>query len=156
MTSKILTALVASFALFAGLARAADTTQVRAEIQPLLDEQMLAANAHDTDRFLATYLHDPKLVFAFNGTITLGWDEVRALQLKWWNAGKSDVAYRLNGEAKFTVLTPEVAVVTSPMVSVRTLPDGQVARGEFVVTTVWEKRPEGWRVVQVHESTARK
>src|ERR1035437_4139230 len=155
MNYKIFPMLVASFALFGGQAQAADSSRVRTDIQPLLDEQLLAANAHDTDRFLATFLHDQKLVFVFNGVITIGWDDVRTGQLKAWNNGKSDVVYSQNGEATFTVLSPEAAVVTQPMKSVRTLPDGQVSRGKFVVTAVWGKRPEGWRIVQAHESTIR-
>jgi len=156
MKNKLLPVVLALFALLAGLARAADATRVRADLQPLMDEQLIAANAHDTARFLATYLHDQNLVFVFNGVITVGSDAVRASQLKAWNNGKSDVVYRWNGEATFTILSPTAAVVTAPMASVRTLPDGQISKGEFAVTTIWEKRTEGWRAVQVHESTVRK
>lgn len=125
----------------------------RQEIEPLLNEQMLAANAHDTDRFLALYLHKPSLVFVFNGTLILGWDDLRAQQLKWWNGGKSDVVYSEGGQSQFTVLSPEIVVVTTPLESRRTLPDGASATGKFAVTMVWQKRPEGWRIVQAHEST---
>lgn len=126
---------------------------VQREIEPLLAEMMMAANAHDTDRFLATYLRDPSLVFTFNGVVTKGWDNVRALQLKWWNNGKSDVAYSYVGVPEFTVLGPDAAVVTTRMSSRRTLPNGGAATGEFAVTMVWQKRAEGWLAVQVHEST---
>lgn len=148
--------VIASFVLFGGSVHAADATRVRTEIQPLLNELLLAANVHDTDRFLASYLRDQSLVLVFDGEITMGWDDVRALQLKWWNNGKSDVAYSKNGKSKFTILGPKAVVVTDPMVSLRKLSDGRVSRDEFVVTMVWEKRSEGWRIVQVHESTLRK
>jgi type I site-specific restriction endonuclease len=49
---------------------------VKDQILPLLREQMLAANAHDTDRFLATYLHTAELIFIANGQIFRGWDNV--------------------------------------------------------------------------------
>lgn len=144
--------------LFPGVARAQtdsfhNSELVQRQIQPLLDEMMLAANAHDTNRFLATYLHQPALVFVFNGVVTKGWDSVQALQLKWWNNGKSDVTYSQRAPSEFTVLSPVVAVVTNPMASRRTLPSGEVSTGEFTVTMVWQKRAEGWRIVQVHEST---
>jgi len=119
----------------------------------MLDELMLAANAHDTDRFLAAYLHQPALVFVFNGVVTKGWDALEALQLKWWNNGKSDVVYTQRGSSEFTVLGPDAVVVTNPLGSRRTLPNGQASTGEFTVTMVWQKRPEGWRIVQAHEST---
>ena len=125
----------------------------RQQIEPLLDELMLAANAHDTDRFLAHYLRQPDLVFVYNGDVTLGWDNLRALQLKWWNGGQSDVVYSQRGAPEFTVLSQKVVVVTDQLASSRTLPDGQLQTGEFVVTMVWEKRPEGWRIVQAHESS---
>lgn len=128
---------------------------VEQQIRPLLDEMMLAANAHDTNRFLATYLHQPTLVFVFNGDVTKGWDRVQALQLKWWNNGKSDVVYTERSPVEFTVLSPNVAVVVKPMTSRRTLPSGEVSTGNFAVTEVWQKRAEGWRVIQVHESTVR-
>lgn len=128
---------------------------VERQIRPLLDEMMLAANAHDTNRFLATYLHQPTLVFVFNGDVTKGWDNVQALQLKWWNNGKSDVVYTESAPAEFTVLSPDAAVVVKPMTSRRTLPSGEVSTGNFAVTEVWQKRAEGWRVIQVHESTVR-
>jgi len=126
---------------------------VQQQITPLMDEMMVAANAHDTDRFLATYLHDSSLVLVFNGVVTNGFDNVRALQLKWWNNGKSDVAYAQRGSSEFTVLSPDAAVVTNIMTSRRTLPSGEASAGEFAVTMVWQKQAGGWRIVQVHEST---
>ncbi|MEO7042258.1 MAG: SgcJ/EcaC family oxidoreductase [Gemmatimonadaceae bacterium] len=127
---------------------------VARQIQPLLDEMTVAANAHDTDRFLATYLHNPDLVFVFNGDVIKGIDSVRTLQLKWWNNGKSDVVYVERAPATITALTPDVAIVVQAMQSRRTLPSGEVSSGNFAVMDVWQKRPDGWRIIQVHESTA--
>ncbi|MEO7102988.1 MAG: nuclear transport factor 2 family protein [Gemmatimonadaceae bacterium] len=128
---------------------------VEQRIQPLLDEMTVAANAHDTDRFLAAYLHQPELVFVFNGEVIRGLDSVRTLQLKWWNNGKSDVVYAERVPAQITALTPDIAIVVQAMKSQRTLPSGAVSSGNFAITQVWQKRPEGWRIIQVHESTAR-
>mgnify|MGYP001554483343 CR=1 FL=1 len=69
----------------------------RHQIEPLLDEMVAAANAHDTDRFMKVYLHQPSLVFVFNGTIFRGFDALHEQQLKWWNNGASDVAYTQRG-----------------------------------------------------------
>lgn len=125
------------------------------QIQPILDQQMAAANAHDTDRFLADYLHDSTLVLVFNGTVTTGFDSVRALQLKWWDHGKSDAVYTSREAPIFRVLTPDAVVVTQPLASRRTGPDGKTVTGDFTSTSVWQKLPQGWRVVAVHESTVR-
>lgn len=151
------TAAVISCVLLAGGARAqsAPSSPQQREIEPLLDEMMVAANAHDTDRFLATYLHDSTLVFVFNGVVTVGFDNVRALQLKWWNGGKSGVVYSQVGSTDFLVLAPDVVVVTNPLASRRTTAAGEVQTGEFAVTMVWQKQRHGWRIVRVHESTVR-
>jgi uncharacterized protein (TIGR02246 family) len=131
------------------------TSPQQHEVQPLLDSMLVAANAHDTDRFLAPYLHDSTLVFVFNGVVTVGFDNVRALQLKWWNGGKSDVVYRQAGPSDFLVLAPDAVVVTSPLASRRTTTSGEVQTGEFAVTMVWQRQRQGWRIVRVHESTVR-
>jgi uncharacterized protein (TIGR02246 family) len=125
------------------------------QIQPLLDELVLAANAHDTDRFLAPYAHDSTFIFVFNGVVTVGFDNIRAQQLKFWNNGQTDVAYRQTGPASFTVLTPDIVLVTDPLNSRRTVPTGEVKSADVIVTMVWERRKEGWRIVQAHESTLR-
>jgi len=127
---------------------------VHEQLDPVLAEMLVAANAHDTDRFMAPYLREPSFVFAINGTIMKGWDAVHAQQLIWWNNGKSDVVYAYDKPAEFTVLDRDAAVVTQPISATRTTPDGKKVTGEIVATTVWQKFPEGWRGVQVHESTA--
>ena len=134
---------------------AATAQSVQKQLEPLFAEMLVAANAHDTDRFMALYRRrDPSFVFVFNGTIMNGWDAAHAQQLKWWNNGKSDVVYKYSSPPEITVLGPDAAVVTQPISATRTLPDGKTSTGEIVATTVWKKFPEGWRGVQVHESVA--
>ena len=125
------------------------------QIQPLLDEMLQAANAHDTDRFLTPYLHDSTLAFVFNGMVMNGFTAVRDAQLKAWNNGKSDVVYSVRGPTSYQVLTPSIALATLPLTSRRTLPTGEAKTTEMTVTMVWQKRAAGWRIVQVHESTVR-
>lgn len=143
-----------ALAVAAGSA-AGQTPSPQAEIQPLLDQQMAAANAHDTDRFLKDYVHDSTLVMTFNGMLVQGFDSVRTLQLKWWNNGRSDVHYSATSPPIYTILGPDAAVVTQPLASERTDSTGAVKRGRFVATSVWQRRPDGWTVVAVHESTVR-
>ena len=151
---KTLAKAIFACVLLAGMVHGASpNATVQQQIKPLLDELMRAANAHDTDRFLAAYLHRPSLVFVFNGRVITGWENLRDQQLKWWNNGKSDATYSQDGASEFTVLSPNVVVVTNPLASRRTLPGGEVKTSEFVVTMVWQKFPEGWRIVYGHEST---
>jgi uncharacterized protein (TIGR02246 family) len=121
-------------------------------VERLVDALLPAANAHDTDRFLAGYLHDSTLVFAFNGTMTTGYASVRDLQQKAW--AKTDVVYSQRAPVTYAVLAPNVVVVTDPLGSRRTGADGETKTTDFVVTMICQKRPEGWRIVYVHESAA--
>lgn len=125
------------------------------QILPLLAEQLTAANAHDTDRFLATYLHSPELIFIANGQIFRGWDNLRDQQLKWWKNGKSDVVYTQESQPEVAVLDPETVLVTQQMTAHRTGPDGKPSDGTAVITTIWRRLPIGWRVTYGHESLAR-
>jgi ketosteroid isomerase-like protein len=136
-------------------ARAQSGPSPERQIAPLLDSQVVAANAHDTDRFLKYFLHDSTLVQVFNGEVTVGYPAVRALQLRWWNNGRSDVVYRRAAPPSYLVLDSGAVVVTEPLTAERTGADGKVARGTIAVTMIWQKRPEGWRVAYQHESTAR-
>jgi Calcium/calmodulin dependent protein kinase II Association. len=141
--------------LLLGRPAAAQSRPAAAErqLQPLLEEMLVAANAHDTDRFLKPYVHDSTLVMVFNGMVIVGFDSVRTLQLKWWNNGRSDVVYSRRGPARIAVLSPGAVVVTDPLRSARADSAGVVHTGDFAATSVWQKRPEGWRIVAVHEST---
>jgi ketosteroid isomerase-like protein len=148
--------LLAAITLLPGVARAQSAApSPQQQIQPLLNAMEVAARTHDTDRFLAPYLHDSTLVLVFNGVVTRGFDQVRALQLRWWNNGKSDVTYRKRGPTGFEVLTSGIVVATDTMSSSRTDSSGVVHSGDFAVTMVWQKRAAGWRIVYAHESTVR-
>ncbi len=129
------------------------SARVAREIQPMLDEMMNAANAHDTERYMKAFVRAPSTVFSFNGVELDGWEAIEAQQLKWWNYGKSDVVYTLHGTPRIEALSPESAVVTMALESRRTLPTGQPAVGGAIVTMAVRKLPEGWRIVQGHEST---
>jgi uncharacterized protein (TIGR02246 family) len=145
---------IACGGLLAGRGAAAQSrSAAERQLQPLLEEMLVAANAHDTDRFLKPYVHDSTLVMVFNGMVIVGFDSVRALQLKWWNGGRSDIVYSRRGPARVAVLSPGAVVVTDPLRSARTDSAGVVHTGDFAATSVWQKRPEGWRIVAVHEST---
>src|SRR5271167_931269 len=79
-----------------------------AGLQPVLDDLLPAANAHDTDRFLASYLHDSTAVFVYNGVVITGFSAIRELQVKAW--AKSDVVYTQHGAMRITTVTPDVVV----------------------------------------------
>ena len=138
-----------------GFCQAQSNSSVADQILPLLVEQLAAANSHDTDRFLATYLHNQELVFIANGQIFRGWDNLRDQQLKWWKNGKSDVVYAQESQPEVAVLDPQTVLVTQRITAHRTGPDGKPSDGTAVITTIWRRLPIGWRVTYGHESWAR-
>jgi ketosteroid isomerase-like protein len=113
-----------------------------------------AANAHDIDKHVGFYAHDASTELIFNGEQIIGWDSIRAKQAEWWNGGKTDVVYTILAKPDVRAITPELAITTLAMRSRRTAPSGDVTAGFFAVSSVWQKRPEGWRVIYSHESTS--
>jgi ketosteroid isomerase-like protein len=123
-------------------------------IRPPMARMLAAANAFDTDAFMAPMVRSPKLVFAFNGEVIQGWDALHAQQLKWWTKGKNATKYTYaeDGAPGFLPLGTDVEVVTWPLVSRWTSPDGKTGSSDFVVTYIWQRLPQGWRIVYGHES----
>ncbi len=154
MKRLVIAILLACFSI-AAFSQAKTTPPSSDQILPLLDEQMLAANAHDTNRFLATCVHDSSLLFIVNGEIIHGWDNLQTQQLKWWNNGKSDVVYSQQAPPQFMILDSRTVLVTQQLSSHRTLPSGKLTDGKFVVTTLWRHLAAGWRITYCHESWAK-
>jgi hypothetical protein len=53
---------------------------------------------------MSFFARNPHLVFAFNGTVTLGLDNLAIMQRKVWTDGKSDAGYTQQGEPQFPSL----------------------------------------------------
>ena len=126
----------------------------QAAIAPMMDELMAAANAHDTDRYLAPFLHDSTLVFIYNGVVVNGYPTLRDLQWKAWNSPKTDATYTRRAPDRYQVLTPALVMSTTLLGSSRTAPTGETKKTQMVVTMLWQQRSDGWHIIQAHESTA--
>ena len=125
---------------------------IEAQIKPLLNEMLAAANAHDTDRFMAVYARSDTLVVTFDDQTMRGWQTVRDQQFEWWDGGNSDAAYRLRSAPEIKVITPDVVSTPQSMEVTSTLPDGTQGTVLVVATSIWRELPEGWRIVVAHES----
>jgi ketosteroid isomerase-like protein len=126
----------------------------RAEVAAALKGMGDAANAHDVERHVGYYAHIPNVTLIVDGDRLLGWDTIRDKQKEWRNNGKTDVVYQIQGAPEVLALAPKVVVTTLLMKAHRTLPSGEVKDGRFAVSSIWQKRPEGWKVVYSHESTS--
>ena len=51
------------------------------------------------------------------------------------------------------MIAPGVVMLACFLTSRRTLPDGQVRDTHFGISALWQRRPEGWRMVHAHEPT---
>jgi ketosteroid isomerase-like protein len=125
---------------------------VKEQLQPLLAEMLLAANAHDTDRFMAAYAHNQMLIVTFDDTTIHGWQAVRDQQLQWWDNGRSTGIYTENSAPEVAVINDTVVSTLQSMTVTDTAPDGAKRTARLVATSVWKKLPEGWPIVVAHES----
>lgn len=155
MKSFLLVVTMICTGLYAGIASAQPAASAAEQaIRPVMKKMLVAANAYDTDGFMAPMVRSPKLVFAINGETIQGWKALHAQQLKWWSKGKdvTKFTYAENGASGYLALGPNVEIVTWPLVSHWTTPDGKTGGSDFVVTYVWRHFPHGWRIVYGHES----
>lgn len=125
------------------------------DVKQQLDGMLVAANAHDADRFMAAYAHTPDLVVVFDDMKISGWQPVRDQQEKWWDGGKTDVVYSLRSPAEVTQVDKDVIVTFQRLASTRTDSDGAKKTVNLNATSVWRKGTGGWKIVVAHESFVR-
>jgi ketosteroid isomerase-like protein len=130
-----------------------DLAKARAEILPLFEAMQAAANAHDADKHVSFYARDPGLQFVINDRLIEGYDALLRQQREWWQNGKSDVIYTLVGEPSFRMPAPGLVMTTYFLTSRRTMEDRTVRNTRFGISALWQRRPEGWRIIHAHEST---
>ena len=120
-------------------------TDVRAA---LLEMHAAAANL-DADRFMAWYWNSPSLVITFDDQTMQGWQDILSQQQEWWSDKSSGVQYAEERPAMVMVQSADVVTTVQWMA----LKDRQGAvLTRLVVTSVWKKLPEGWRIVLAHET----
>jgi ketosteroid isomerase-like protein len=125
----------------------------RTEVAAALKGMGDAANAHDVERHVGYYAKIPEVTLIVDGERLVGWDTIRDKQKEWWNNGKTDVVYEIEGAPEVRQLAPDVVVTTLLMKAHRTLPSGDIREGHFAVSAIWQRRTEGWKVVYSHESS---
>ena len=127
-------------------------SKARAEILPLFKAMMAAANSQDAEKHLSFYAKEPTLLFVINDQKIKGWNTLLKQQRKWWHNGKSDVKYKLIGKPDFRMFAPGLVMATFFLTSHRTLSGHNTSNSTFGISDLWQKRPEGWRIVYAHES----
>jgi ketosteroid isomerase-like protein len=137
----------ASLELLTGASRESENRdRDRAAILEVLNNQQVHWNAGDVDAFLDGYWRAPDLTFSGTSGIARGWDAVRARYQK--NYADRGAMGQLDFSAlEFRFLGADAVLVLGHWHLTR-------AKGDLggVFTLVWQRFPEGWRIIHDHTS----
>jgi uncharacterized protein (TIGR02246 family) len=119
----------------------------RAAINAVLKAQEAAWNRGDVNAFLIGYWQSPELTFSGSNGVSRGWDGVLARYKKNYpdRAAMGELDF---SDLEFRFLAPEAALVLGKWHLKRETGD---LGGVF--TLVWQKFPEGWKIIHDHTST---
>jgi len=110
---------------------------------------MSAAGKLDADEFMRSYWQSPALAITFDGETLRGWGAILSEQRKWWSDKNSGIKFEEGRPPEIVYQGSDVA--TSIQWMNVTSPEKKKPR-RLVITSVWRKLPEGWRVVLAHET----
>lgn len=118
----------------------------RAAILGILVAQQTAWNRGDVDAFLQGYWHSPELTFSGTSGISRGWDGVQARYRKAYPDRDTMGQLQFSG-LEYRFLDADAALVLGHWHLTR-------AKGDVggVFSLVWQRFPEGWRVIHDHTS----
>jgi L-asparaginase / beta-aspartyl-peptidase len=145
-------ALLPIFSVFIGepvLATPAEDQHAdRDAIRNVLNAQQVAWNRGDVDAFLVGYWQSPELTFSGSSGVSRGWDGVRARYKKNYpdraTMGELDFF-----DLEFRFLGSDAALVLGKW-HLKRETAGDIGG---VFTLVWQKFPEGWKIIHDHTST---
>jgi uncharacterized protein (TIGR02246 family) len=119
----------------------------RNAINAVLKAQQAAWNRGDVDAFLTGYWQSPELTFSGTNGVSRGWDGVLARYKK--NYPNREAMGELDfSDLEFRFLGPDAALVLGKWHLKREMGD---IGGVF--SLVWQKFPEGWKIIHDHTST---
>jgi uncharacterized protein (TIGR02246 family) len=122
-----------------------------AEVVALVAELDAAASALDIDAFLHFLAEGPDFAWTFNGRLVTSEAEVRAMHVGAWS--KLGRATFHTDVRHVAFVAPGVAVLSATGHSERTTKAGESRSGDYALLLVLTRGPDGWRVLQGHEST---
>ena len=118
----------------------------RMAIQKVLTAQQAAWNRGDVDAFVVGYWQSPELTFSGSSGVSRGWDGVLARYKKNY-PDRATMGVLDFSELEFRFLGPDAALVLGRWHLKREKGD---VGGVF--TLVWERFPEGWKIIHDHTS----
>ncbi len=147
--ARSLALLFIFLALHRGRALGKTTEEQNADrdaIRMVLVAQQAAWNRGDVDAFLLGYWQSPELTFSGSSGVSRGWDGVRARYKKNYpdRAAMGELDF---SELEFRFLGPDAALVLGKWHLKRE--QGDVGG---IFTLVWQRFPEGWKIIHDHTS----
>jgi ketosteroid isomerase-like protein len=131
--------------------KAADAREVdKAAIAAVLNAQQAAWNRGDVDAFLVGYWHSPELTFSGSNGVSRGWDGVMARYKKNY-PDQAAMGHLDFSELEYRFLGPEAALVLGSWHLKRD-------KGDIggVFSLVWQRFPDGWKIIHDHTSSVEK
>jgi beta-aspartyl-peptidase (threonine type) len=123
----------------------------REAISAVLRAQQASWNRGDVDAFLVGYWHSPELTFSGSSGVARGWDGVLARYKK--NYPDRGAMGQLDfSELEFRFLGPDAALVLGKW-HLKRKEDYVTADTGGVFSLVWQRFPDGWKIVHDHTST---
>lgn len=119
----------------------------RRAIEQVLRGQQEAWNAGDIDKFVAGYWRSPELTFSGSGGVERGWEGVLARYKRRYATREAMGRLDFSG-LEFRFLGPDAALVLGRWHLTR--PPANDVGGVF--SLVFERFPEGWRIIHDHTS----
>src|SRR6266567_4286354 len=119
----------------------------RQAISAVLNAQQTAWNRGDVDAFLEGYWRSPELTFSGTSGVARGWDGVLARYKKNY-PDRAAMGQLTFSELEFRFLGPDAALMLGRWHLKREKDD---IGGVF--SLVWQRFPEGWKIVHDHTST---
>ncbi len=116
-------------------------------INDVLSAQQAAWNRGDVDAFLVGYWRSPELTFSGSSGVSRGWDGVLERYKKSYpnHAAMGQLEF---SDLEFRFLGPDAALVLGQWHLKRE--SGDIGG---VFTLVWQKFPDGWKILHDHTST---
>jgi len=119
------------------------------QVRDAIAGMMSAAGTLDADEFMRSYWQSPALAITFDGETLRGWHTILTEQRKWWSDKNSGIKFEEGRPPEIVSQGSDVA--TSIQWMNVTSPENKKP-SRLVITSVWRKLPEGWRVVLAHET----
>ncbi len=142
--SALAGALLLAACASGGSGSATPGQDVPAHLVQLMHESAAAWNRADLDGFLATYANDPRTAF-IGAEVTLGLDSIRARYIRsYFKDGKPP-----RDQLDTRMLGPNHALMRGRCILTNPADN---AKTYCRYTLVWERRPEGWRIIHDHSS----